>query len=91
MREVRRIICPAACVEVYGLSTPQISAVRFHGGWKPQPLGGAECSWLLVDVNAQASLPGAYTADQWTLTDRVSRPTDASDTLLLFKRVHQPR
>ncbi|MBY4596197.1 hypothetical protein [Ottowia caeni] len=92
MREVRRIIGPAACVEVYGLSTPQISAVRFHGGWKPQPLAGAEqCPWLLVDVNAQASLPGAYRASEWSLVDRVSRPTDASDTLLLFKRVPPTR
>lgn len=88
MSEVRRIVGPAPCVNVYGLSSPQIAAVRFHGGWTTQPLDSPQnCPWLLVDVNAQRDLQSVLDTRQWALTDRVSRPTEASDTLLIFKRL----
>ena len=92
MNEVRRIVGPAACVKVYGLSTPQLAAARFHGGWITEPLGTpGECPWLLVDVNAQKDLQTVFDSTQWTLTDRVSRPTEASDALLLFKHLTPSR
>lgn len=92
MNEVRRIVGSAPCVTVYGLSTPQIAALRFHGGWNTEPLDApAKCPWLLVDVNAQKDLKTALDSTQWTLTDRVSRPTEASDALLLFKRLEPSR
>ncbi|WHS68093.1 hypothetical protein QMY55_24810 (plasmid) [Comamonas resistens] len=57
-----------------------------------QPLDSPErCSWLLVDVNAQKDLPAVLDTSQWVLTDRVSRPTEASDTLLIFKRTAPAR
>ncbi|WP_354441871.1 hypothetical protein [Ottowia thiooxydans] len=87
MREVRHIIGETPCVQVYGLSTPQVAAVRFHGGWMSRPLGSsADCAWLLVDINAEKDLQHAITPSQWSLVNRVPRPTDVSDTLLLFKR-----
>ncbi|MGB3070953.1 MAG: hypothetical protein WBC18_20540 [Ottowia sp.] len=92
MREVHRIVGPAPCVYAFGMSTPQLAAARFHGGWMTQPLDSPErCSWLLVDVNAQKDLPAVLDTSQWVLTDRVSRPTEASDTLLIFKRTAPAR
>jgi len=88
MRELRQTIGDAPCIEVHGLGTPQVAAVRFHGGWAPTPARGpARCPWLLVDVDAQASLPAAVDLRQWRPAGQVRRPTDSNETLLLFRRV----
>ena len=88
MREVRALVGDAPCVEVHGLGAPQVAAVRFHGGWPPVPAGGpAQCPWLLVDVDAQASLPAAVNLSHWRLQARVRRPTDDNDSLMLFRRL----
>ena len=73
---------------VFGLSAPQVVGVRYHGGWATEPLiGTTACPWLLVDVDAQASLPQVADMAQWELVDRVRRPTDDNETLLLLRRV----
>mgnify|MGYP001278455924 CR=1 FL=1 len=88
MREVRRLVGDASCVEVHGLGTPQLTAVRFHGGWEPVPARGpVDCPWLLVHADAQASLPATVTLSHWRLAGEVKRPTDRADTLLVFRRV----
>ena len=40
-----------------------------------------------MDVDAQASLPQVADMAQWELVDRVRRPTDDNETLLLLRRV----
>ena len=91
MRELRQLIGDAPCVEVHGLGTPQVAAVRFHGGWQPTPARGpARCPWLLVDIDAQASLPATVDLRQWRASGQVRRPTDNNETLLVFRRVGQP-
>jgi len=88
MREIRQWVGSAPCVQVHGLSTPQLVGVRFHGGWPPQPAqGAARCPWLLVDVDAQGSLPAAVDLNDWALQARVRRPTDDNESLLVFRRV----
>ena len=88
MREVRRIVGEAPCVQVYGLSAPQVVGVRFHGGWRTEPVdGGAQCPWLLVDVDMQAELPAVIDQAAWQLIDRVRRPTDDNETLLVMRRL----
>lgn len=88
MRDVRRIVGDVPCVQVYGLSTPQIVGVRFHGGWPTEPVSSAtQCPWLLVDVDAQAELPAVIDQDTWQLVDRIRRPTDDNETLLVLRRV----
>ena len=88
MREVRSVVGDAPCVQVFGLSAPQVVGVRYHGGWATEPLiGTTACPWLLVDVDAQASLPQVADMAQWELVDRVRRPTDDNETLLLLRRV----
>lgn len=91
MRELRQLVGPAPCVEVHGLGPPQIAAVRFHGGWTPTPARGpAQCPWLLVDIDAQASLPATVTMTQWRPAGQVPRPTDKNETLLVYRRVGSP-
>ena len=88
MREVRRWVGDAPCVQVHGLGTAQWVGVRFHGGWQPQPAQGpTRCPWLLVDVDAQGSLPAAVNLNDWALQARVRRPTDDNESLLVFGRV----
>ena len=88
MREVRALIGDAPCVEVHGLDKPQVAAVVFHGGWQPTPARGpARCPWLLVDVDAQASLPATVNLDHWRLEARVRRPTDDNESLMVFRRI----
>ena len=91
MREVRALVGDAPCVEVHGLGAPQVAAVRFHGGWQPTPARGpVQCPWLLVDVDAQASLPATVTMSHWRLEGRVRRPTDDNESLMVFRRVVTP-
>jgi len=88
MREVRRWVGDAPCVQVHGLGTPQLVGVRFHGGWPTVAAQGpARCPWLLVDVDAQASLPAAVHLHEWQLLTRIRRPTDDNESLLVFRRV----
>lgn len=92
MRELRQLIGAAApCVEVHGLSQPQIAAVRFHGGWTPTPARGpAQCPWLLVDVDAQPSLSATVALGEWRAAGAVRRPTDKNETLLVYRRIGPP-
>ncbi|HNE60776.1 MAG TPA: hypothetical protein PLI80_08410, partial [Ottowia sp.] len=88
MREVRRWVGDAPCVQVHGLGTPQLVGVGFHGGWPTVAAQGpARCPWLLVDVDAQASLPAAVHLHEWQLLTRIRRPTDDNESLLVFRRV----
>jgi hypothetical protein len=91
MRELRRLINDApACVEAHGLSTPQVAAARWYGGWTltPTPVRGpARCPWLLVDIGARPSLPATVDMRHWRAAAQVRRPTDKNETLLLFQRV----
>lgn len=75
------------CVEVVGLTRPQVAALRFHGGLDlrsgnlPSP-----CPWLVASQDIQASLKMVLQPNQWTLVATVRRPTDAKDNLLLYRK-----
>ena len=88
MREIRALVGDAPCVQVHGLGAPQVAAVRFHGRWQPvSARGPAQCPWLLVDVDAQSSLPATVNLSDWQLEARVRRPTDDNESLMVFRRV----
>jgi hypothetical protein len=91
MRELRQLIGDTPCVQVHGLSTPQVVALRFHGGWTPIPASGpASCPWLLVDIQSTFSLSATIDLRPWRITSRAPRPTDKNETLLVFQRVDSP-
>ena len=83
---LQRIDAPG-CVEVVGLTRPQLAALRFHGGLDlrsgtlPSP-----CPWLLASQDIQASLGMVLQPRQWSLVATIRRPTDAKDNLLLYRK-----
>ena len=89
MREVRQWVGDASCVQVHGLSAAQRAAVRFHGGWSPVTAAPAAppCPWLIVDADAQPSLPAVVPLANWQLVGTVTRPTSKDDSLLVYRHV----
>ncbi len=75
------------CVEVVGLTRPQVAALRFHGGFD---LRNAKlpsvCPWLVASQELQPSLGMVLDPRQWALVATVRRPADAKDNLLLYRK-----
>lgn len=75
------------CVEVFGLTRPQIAALRYHGklDLRSAQIPSA-CPWLVASQDLQQSLPMALNLKQWELVTTVRRPTDQRENLLLYKK-----
>ena len=77
-----------SCVQVYGLGRGPIAALRFHGHLDTRPATRkAECPWLLVDAADAATLGQSVDSAHWAYQARVRRPTDRTETILLYRRV----
>lgn len=77
------------CVQVFGLTRPQIAALRFHGGLDLRIAGagaGSTCPWLVATEDLELSVPMAFDGRRWSLVAKIPRPTDARDNLLLYKK-----
>lgn len=75
------------CVEVIGLTRPQIAALRFHGRLDIRTAQiPSNCPWLVAAQNLQVSLPMALNLKQWRLVTTVRRPTDQRENLLLYRK-----
>ena len=80
-----------ACIQVHGLGRGPIAALRFHGQLDTRPATRrADCPWLLVDAADAPTLPEAVDLSQWTYQARVRRPTDRTETILLYRRNGAP-
>jgi 4-amino-4-deoxy-L-arabinose transferase-like glycosyltransferase len=82
----------AACIETLGLSTAQITALRYHGqlqlqNARPQP----QCPALLVDRQAQGRFKQELDTSAWTLVAAARRPTEKSDDMLIYRRTPPAR
>ena len=87
VREVSALIDPKGCVQVHGMTRAQIAAFEFHGALElERATPQARCNWLLVNVNAQATLARATKLSQWTLLQTVHRPTDKQEYVMIFRR-----
>jgi hypothetical protein len=87
VRNVSRLIVSPGCVEVFGLSQAQLSALRYHGGLTLKPAGKtATCPWLLVDADMQQAASAALQMRQWTMVSLVQRPSDSNDNVVLFRK-----
>ncbi|MDR2128838.1 MAG: hypothetical protein LBP52_07205 [Burkholderiaceae bacterium] len=83
MQRVRAVVGEAGCVETLKLSTAQLAGAWIHGGWAIEPVGGpVRCDWLLADAQAQARVDERT----WRYVQRVRRPTEKTDVLLLYRR-----
>ncbi len=75
------------CVEVFGLTRAQISALRYHGRLDLRMAGEAEsCPWLVVAEDLEVTVPMAFDSAQWQLVAKFRRPTDKSENLLLYQK-----
>jgi hypothetical protein len=84
---IRSRIDAPGCVEVFGLTRPQIAALRYHGTFELRSAQiPSTCPWLVVAQDLQVSLPMALDLKQWTLVTTVPRPTDQRENLLLYKK-----
>lgn len=86
---IRDVVGAARCVQVRGLTTAQIAAVQFHGGWQTLPmrdLEAPECPWLLMTPTARSRLQDGSLASAWQSVAEVARPTRQEETLLVYRR-----
>ena len=87
-RQVAGLVNKSACVEIYGISNAQAAALQYHGGLNVEQPGGAKaCPFLIVDADAQASMSRVVNLPNWAFMATLSRPTDKTENVLLFKRV----
>jgi hypothetical protein len=75
------------CVEVIGLTRPQVAALRFHGelDLRNARLPSA-CPWLIAAQELQPSIAMVLDPRHWSLVATVRRPTDAKENLLLYRK-----
>ena len=91
-RQVARLVDPTACTEVYGLTSAQAAALRYHGKLQlKQASQVAVCPYLVVNAAAQATLFSSIQLPDWAFQATLRRPADKTETLLLFKRVSTPQ
>jgi 4-amino-4-deoxy-L-arabinose transferase-like glycosyltransferase len=93
VQRVVRVVKPAQCIEVQGLSRSQLAALKFHGHLSLTGLGlGVQCPWMIVDKRAVAALGlnSTATASQWKLESTVQHPSDQAETLLIYSRNTKP-
>ncbi len=93
-RRVTDIVGNTDCVQVYGLSPAQITALQYHGGLKLQALAASDpvatdktCPWLIVDIDADGVMPSSVNAKSWRFVTKVRRPSDDNEDVLLYRRV----
>ena len=90
-RQIASLVDRNACVEVYGLSTGQATALQYHGKLRLLRAGPqAQCPYLVVDTAAQATMSQVVNLPDWAFKATISRPTDRNENVLLFKRVTRP-
>ena len=82
-----KLVGSNSCLEIYGISTAQAAALRYHGQLKlqratPRPV----CPYLLVEATFQSTLAGAVHLPDWVLVTTVRRPADKNENVVLYKR-----
>lgn len=75
------------CVQVFGLTRPQIAALMYHGKLDLETAASTStCPWLVVAEDLEVAVPTAFSKRHWKLVARIPRPTDARENLLLYKK-----
>jgi hypothetical protein len=91
-RQVASRVERSSCVEILGISNAQAAALKYHGGLELRQSSRDEtCPFLIVDSDVQASMSQAIHLPDWALMATLSRPTDKTENILLFKRVGIPQ
>ena len=86
-RQVAWQVNRQACVEVLGLNTAQIAALRYHHKLDLRPVGsGAACPYLLVDTNSVSNISKSVNRAEWERMIMVRRPADRSENVVVYRR-----
>lgn len=91
VRQLARVVPADACVVAPNLSRPQIAALTVHGSWPvTRSMTQPNCNWMLVNSPGKTTPPdhidGQPLAPTWQLIQRVRRPSDRQETLLVYSR-----
>ena len=87
-RQIAARVDPAACVEVHGLNSAQVAAFQYYGKLDLRQAGvKASCPYLVVDLEAQATLGNTVDLPEWAFLATLRRPTDKNENVALYKRV----
>ncbi|MBX9937554.1 MAG: hypothetical protein K2Y10_13290, partial [Burkholderiaceae bacterium] len=83
---------PSGCVYAHALSRTQVAALQYYGALALQLLpqrgpthtAHTTCDWLITSHSYR--LPEAWTG-AWTEQARITRPTDKTDVLIVYRRL----
>ena len=76
-----------ACVEVLGLNTAQIAALRYHQKLNLRPIGPeTNCPYLLVDTNSLSTMWQTVNRSEWERMIMVRRPADRNENVVVYRR-----
>ena len=87
-RQVAMLVDRSSCVEVFGISNGQAAAFKYHGELDLRKSNRTStCPFLIVDADVQKSMSQVVNLPDWAFVATLSRPTDKTENILLFKRV----
>ena len=87
-RQIAKQIGKTDCAEIFGISSAQAAALQYHGKLKLlQAAPNADCEFLIVDADSHSKLGNVVNLPDWAFWATLSRPTDRSENVLLYKRV----
>jgi 4-amino-4-deoxy-L-arabinose transferase-like glycosyltransferase len=86
--QVREAIGDSPCLQAHKLSRAEVAALTHQGGLRLEPASAqANCPWLLLDIEEQASLAESVDPAQWTVQRRVGWRANRREDLLLMRRI----
>jgi 4-amino-4-deoxy-L-arabinose transferase-like glycosyltransferase len=88
MRQVQAVIGDGApCVQVQGLTSAQIAALRFHGGWTTvQPSSPPACPWLLRPARRRHAFEASAQGQIWQRVANIRHPVNRQEALSIYRQ-----
>jgi hypothetical protein len=80
------------CLLSYGLTTSQMTAFHYHGGFDVKPVEvinanqERSCPWLVVDNDLRPELAQVVKLNEWTRVRSIYRPADKKENVTLYHR-----
>jgi 4-amino-4-deoxy-L-arabinose transferase-like glycosyltransferase len=75
------------CIEVLGLNTAQIAALRYHQKLDLRPIGpGTSCPYLLVDTKSLSNMGQSVDRAEWERMIMLRRPADRNENVVVYRR-----
>lgn len=86
-RQIARQVNRQDCVNILGLNTAQIAALRYHHRLELRPVeSGTACPYLLVDADALSGMGQSVNRAEWERMILVRRPADRRENVIVFRR-----